>query len=76
VRDYNKIARFLTNLTKTGIFFNFNKTCLKIFKELKHRLILSEILYYFNPSLPSRLETDASDRIITGVLFQLYKDGE
>jgi hypothetical protein len=76
VRDYNRIARPLINLTKTRIFFNFNKTCLKAFKKLKHRLILFKILRYFDPSFSSRLETDIFDEIIAGVLSQLYKDGE
>jgi hypothetical protein len=76
VRDYNRIARPLTNLIKTGIFFNFNKACLKAFKKLKHRLISSEILRYFDSSLPSRLETDISNEVIAGVLSQLYENGE
>ena len=76
MRDYSRIARPLINLTKIRVSFNFNKACLKAFKELKHRLILSKILRYFDPSLPSRLETDASDEVIAGVLSQLYENGE
>jgi hypothetical protein len=76
MRDYSRIARFLINLIKTGIAFCFDKTYIKVFEELKNYLISSELLKYYDPKLPCRLKTDASDRIIAGIFSQLYLDGE
>ena len=49
--------------------FIFNNNCIKAFKELKDRLISSLILYHYNPDLKLILETDASNRVVAGVLL-------
>jgi len=56
--------------------FIFNSDCIEAFKELKEWLISSLILYYYNLDLKSILETDASNRVIAGILLQLHLDGE
>ena len=56
--------------------FIFNNDCLKAFKELKDWLISSLILYYYNPDLKLILKIDTSNRVIVGVLLQLYLDGK
>jgi len=56
--------------------FVFNNSYIEAFKEIKDRLISSLILYYYNPDLKLILETDASNRVIAGILSQLYLDGE
>jgi len=45
---------------------------LAAFKELKERLISSLIFHYYNLDLKLILETDASNKVIAGILLQLY----
>jgi len=47
---------------------------MEAFEELKARLTGSDILRYYDPSLQSMIETDASDGIIAGILSQLHED--
>jgi len=56
-------------LTKNNTPFVFNDSYIEAFKQLKKRLISSLILYYYNPDLELMLETDASDRVVVGVLL-------
>ena len=49
---------------------------MEAFKELKNRLIFSLILYYYNLDLELILEIDASNRVIAGILSQLYLNSE
>ena len=49
--------------------FNFNKEYNVSFKELKDRLYIAPILYYYNSKLEYMLETNALDRIVTIVLL-------
>jgi hypothetical protein len=69
VRNYGRIAKPLIYLIKTGIPFHFNRACLEAFEELKTRLISSELLRYYDPELPYRVETDTLDSVIAGILF-------
>jgi len=63
-------------LTKNNMPFIFNNSYIEAFKQLKNWLISSLILYYYNPDLKLILETDASDRVVVGVLLQLYPDSK
>ena len=45
---------------------------MEAFRELKDQLISSLILYYYNLDLKLILKTDASNRVIAGILLQLY----
>ena len=56
--------------------FNFNKECNALFKELKDRLYIASILYYYNSQLEYMLETNALDRVVTAVFLQLYLDSK
>ena len=56
--------------------FVFNDNYIEAFKELKDQLTSSLILRHYNLDLKSILETDASDRVVVGVLLQLYLDSE
>jgi len=56
--------------------FVFNNNYIEAFKELKDWLTSSLILCYYNPDLKSILETDASDKVVVGVLSQLHLNGE
>ena len=56
--------------------FNFNKEYNASFKELKDRLYIAPILYYYDPKLECMLETNTLDRIVAIVLSQLYLDSK
>jgi len=49
--------------------FIFNNNCIETFKELKDQLISSLILCYYNPDLKLMLETDASNKVVVGILL-------
>jgi len=70
------VATPLIQLTQKDTPFVFNNNYIKAFGELKDWLISSLILYYYNPDLKLMLETDASNRVIAGILLQLYPDGK
>ena len=56
--------------------FIFNNNYIKAFKELKNQLIFSLILYHYNLDLELMLKINTSDRVIVGILLQLYLDGK
>jgi len=70
------MAKPLVRLIRNDTPFIFNDNCIEAFKELKNQLISSLILCYYNPDLELMLETDVSNRVVAGVLLQLYLDGE
>ena len=49
---------------------------MEAFKELKDWLISSPILHHYNPDLELILKTDVFNRVIIGILSQLYLDSE
>ena len=52
--------------------FIFNNNCIKAFKELKNWLISSLVLYHYNLDFKLMLKTDTFNRVIAGILLQLY----
>jgi len=48
--------------------FNFNSQCLQAFKLLKEQLMSTSVLIHYDPCQPTKLETDASDGVVAGVL--------
>jgi hypothetical protein len=74
IRDYGRIAKPLVNLTKNTVPFDFNESCWNAFEQLKHKLCSADVLRHYDPDLKSRIETDASDGVIAGVLSQLHRN--
>jgi len=72
IRDYSRIARPLTELTKkeAGIVWAWNQHAEEAFQELKKRFTSAPILAHFDPEKPLIIETDASDFAIGAVLSQ------
>ena len=70
------MAKPLVQLTQKDTPFIFNNNCTEAFKELKNRLIFSPILCHYNLDLELILKINTSNRIITGILLQLYLDSE
>ena len=44
IKEFNKIARTLTNLLGKDVPFNFYEECLQAWEELKHRLVSAPII--------------------------------
>jgi len=76
IKDYSKVARPVTELTKkeTGTKWAWTEEAGKAFKELKTRFTTAPILAHFDATKPVIIETDASDFAIGAVLSQ--RDGE
>lgn len=70
VSEYGRIAKPLTNLTRKDITFRWTNECQLAFEDLKKRLLEAPVLAYFSFEKPTRLETDASDGVVAGVLSQ------
>jgi len=66
------MAKPLIQLTKNNTPFIFNNNYTKAFKELKDQLTSSLILRHYDLDLKLILETDASNKVVAGVLLQLY----
>jgi reverse transcriptase-like protein len=50
--------------------FQWDTDCQIAFDELKKQLASAPVLRHYQPDLPTRIETDASDEAIAGVLSQ------
>jgi hypothetical protein len=74
IEAYSRIAKPLTNLTKEDVPFTWDSHCRDAFESLKKRLTEAPILRHFQPELPTRVETDASDGVVAGVLSQQHDD--
>ena len=70
------MAKPFIQLTQKDTPFGFNNNYTETFKELKNWFISSLILYHYNPDLELILKIDAFNRVIVGILLQLYLDGE
>jgi hypothetical protein len=75
VRDYSRVARPSTELTK-GEARNWKWTAeaQQAFNELKSRFTTAPILAHFDPQKPVIIETDASDFALGAVLSQLDRE--
>jgi len=76
IRDYGRIAKPLTALTRANVPFSFNADCRAAFQELKDRMTSAPLLQHYNSSLQSMIETDASDGVVAGILSQQHTDGQ
>ncbi|MBW0574037.1 hypothetical protein O181_113752 [Austropuccinia psidii MF-1] len=66
----------LTSLLKKDSPFIFNEEALSQFQVLKEAFTTAPILSHFNPSLPTIVETDASDYALGAVLSQVNHSGK
>jgi hypothetical protein len=64
----------LNRLTQKETSFVFDQEYQEAFQKLKYCLTLLPILGYYNPEAESILETDISDKVVTGILSQKGKD--
>lgn len=76
VKDYSRIAKPLTALTKKDAPFHWSPNCEDAFHRMKKTLLMAPILAHFDHARQTKVETDASDGVVAGVLSQLHDDEE
>ncbi|MBW0548737.1 hypothetical protein O181_088452 [Austropuccinia psidii MF-1] len=76
IKNYSKKITSLTSLLKKDSPFIFNEESLSQFQLLKEAFTTAPILSHFNPSLPTIVETDASDYVSGAVLTQVNDSGK
>jgi transposase InsO family protein len=70
IRNYSRISRALHRLTKKDKQFLWTVECQAAMEALKQALTSAPVLRYYDPSLKTRVETDASDEVVAGVMSQ------
>ncbi|MBW0508245.1 hypothetical protein O181_047960 [Austropuccinia psidii MF-1] len=76
IKNYSKKISSLTSFLKKDSCFPPNKEALRQFHNLKEAFTTSLILSYFNPSLPTIVETDYSDYALGSVPSQVPDSGK
>ncbi|MBW0520618.1 hypothetical protein O181_060333 [Austropuccinia psidii MF-1] len=71
IKNYSKKISSLTHFLNKYSRFPLNEEALGQFHQLKEVLTTSPILSHFDPSLPTIVETDASDYYLVAVLSQV-----
>jgi transposase InsO family protein len=74
IREYGRIANPLHRLTKKNYPFGWLEACELAFSKLKQALIEAPILSHYDPHAETRVETDAADGVVGGVLSQKKED--
>ncbi|MBW0495442.1 hypothetical protein O181_035157 [Austropuccinia psidii MF-1] len=74
--NYSKKISSLTSFLNKDSCFPLNEEALSNFHQLKEAFTLAPILSHFNPSLPTILETDASNYALGAVLSQVSDSGK
>ncbi|MBW0566749.1 hypothetical protein O181_106464 [Austropuccinia psidii MF-1] len=72
----SKKISFLTSFLKKNSSFPLNEEALRQFHQLKEAFTIAPILSHFAPSLPTIVETDASDYALGAVLSQIGDSGK
>ena len=75
IRDFAKIARPLTDLTRKDAVFDWTPDCESSFKKLKGMFLTAPNLLIFDPDRETVLETDSSGYSTGGVLMQYDEQG-
>lgn len=70
VEKFGHIARPLQKLTLKDKAFVWTAECEEAFEELKSRMTSTPLLIHYDPAKETRVETDASDGVVAGVLSQ------
>lgn len=70
IKDFSRISRPLTNLTKKDAPFVWDAACEAAMQSLKEKLITAPVLRQFEPGKPIEVHTDACDYGVGAVLVQ------
>ncbi|MBW0543196.1 hypothetical protein O181_082911 [Austropuccinia psidii MF-1] len=76
IKNYSKKISSLTIFLKKDSRFPLNEEALGQFHQLKEAFTTAPILSHFDPSLPTIVETDASDYALGAVLSQVSDSGK
>ncbi|MBW0584707.1 hypothetical protein O181_124422 [Austropuccinia psidii MF-1] len=76
IKNYSKKISSFTGFLKKYSHFPLNEEALRQFHQLKEEFIIHPILSHFDPSLPTIVETDASDYALGAVLSQVSDLGK
>ncbi|MBW0574828.1 hypothetical protein O181_114543 [Austropuccinia psidii MF-1] len=76
IKNYLKKISSLTSFLKKDSCFPLNEEALSHFHQLKEAFTTSPVLSHFNPSLPTIVETDASNYALGAVLSQVSDSGK
>ncbi|MBW0475459.1 hypothetical protein O181_015174 [Austropuccinia psidii MF-1] len=76
IENYSKKITALTSLLKNDSPFIFNEEALSQFQILEESFTTAPILSHFSPSLPTIVETDASDYALGAVPSQVNDSGK
>ncbi|MBW0479504.1 hypothetical protein O181_019219 [Austropuccinia psidii MF-1] len=76
IKNYSNKIGSLTSFLKKYSHFPINEEALRKFHQLKEPFTASPILSHFDPSLPTIVETDASDYALGAVMSQLSDSGK
>jgi hypothetical protein len=76
IKAYSRIAKPLHSLTRKDRKFEWTDKCQKIFEQLKRMLTEASILRYYDSHRETKVETDASDEVVAGVMSRLFEDGQ
>lgn len=75
IPNYASITTPLTDLTKKDKSWCWTPTHQLAFDDVKTAFVTADVVRHFDPSLPTTLETDASDFAISGIVSQKFTDG-
>ncbi|MBW0581801.1 hypothetical protein O181_121516, partial [Austropuccinia psidii MF-1] len=76
IKNHSKKISSLTSFRKKDSHFPLNEESLRQFHQLKEAFTIAPMLSHFDPSLPTILETDASDYDLGAVLSQISDSGK
>ena len=75
IPNFAQISVPLTKLLAKNAAYNWNTKCQEAFDTLRDSLLCEPLIKHYDPSLPTRVETDSSGYAIGAVLAQEHKDG-
>ncbi|MBW0528714.1 hypothetical protein O181_068429 [Austropuccinia psidii MF-1] len=76
IKNYSTKISSLTSFLKKDYPFTLNEEALGHFHKLKEAFTIAPILSHFDPSLPTIVETEASDYALGAVLSQISDSGK
>ena len=71
IRDFSKLAKPLTSLTKKDTPFDWSSACQSAFDSLKKRVTKAPILAHYEQVVKTIVEINSSNYVSSGVLSQL-----
>ncbi len=73
IKNFLKLVKLFTQLTRKNMFFVWNKICVQVFDNLKKQVSLISVLRHFNLKRQAILKIDASNYVKDEILSQ-YDD--